>query len=217
MYIKEIKIQGFKSFADKVNLQLNRNFTGIVGPNGSGKSNIVDALKWVMGEQSVKTLRGSNGMTDCIFNGSKTREPARSASVSLVLDNTDKSLPLDYSEIEIKRSVYKTGENEYYINKEKVRLKDIINLFMDSFSSKESLSIIPQGKISEILDGRPEERRVIFEDAAGVIKYKKRKEDTLRKLAKTNENLSRVNMIIDELEIQRAPLEEQARKAKKYK
>jgi len=134
MYIKEIKIQGFKSFADKVNLQLNRNFTGIVGPNGSGKSNIVDALKWVMGEQSVKTLRGSNGMTDCIFNGSKTREPARSASVSLVLDNTDKSLPLDYSEIEIKRSVYKTGENEYYINKEKVRLKDIINLFMDSYN-----------------------------------------------------------------------------------
>lgn len=217
MYIKEIKIQGFKSFADKVNLELNRNFTGIVGPNGSGKSNIVDALKWVMGEQSVKTLRGSNGMTDCIFNGSKTREPARSASVSLVLDNSDKSLPLDYSEIEVKRSVYKTGENEYYINKEKVRLKDIINLFMDSFSSKESLSIIPQGKISEILDGRPEDRRVIFEDAAGVLKYKKRKEDTLKKLAKTNENLSRVNMIIDELEMQVAPLEEQARKAKLYK
>lgn len=217
MYIKEIKIQGFKSFADKVNLELNRNFTGIVGPNGSGKSNIVDALKWVMGEQSVKTLRGSNGMTDCIFNGSKTREPARSASVSLVLDNSDKSLPLDYSEIEVKRSVYKTGENEYYINKEKVRLKDIINLFMDSFSSKESLSIIPQGKISEILDGRPEDRRVIFEDAAGVLKYKKRKEDTLKKLAKTNENLERVNMIIDELEMQVAPLEEQARKAKIYK
>lgn len=217
MYIKEIKIQGFKSFADKVNLELNRNFTGIVGPNGSGKSNIVDALKWVMGEQSVKTLRGSNGMTDCIFNGSKTREPARSASVSLVLDNSDKSLPLDYSEIEVKRSVYKTGENEYYINKEKVRLKDIINLFMDSFSSKESLSIIPQGKISEILDGRPEDRRVIFEDAAGVLKYKKRKEDTLKKLAKTNENLERVNMIIDELEMQVAPLEEQARKAKLYK
>lgn len=217
MYIKELKINGFKSFADKVNLELNRNFTGIVGPNGSGKSNIVDALKWVMGEQSVKTLRGSNGMTDCIFNGSKTREAARSASVSLVLDNSDKSLPLDYQEIEIKRAVYKTGENEYYLNKEKVRLKDILNLFMDSFSSKESLSIIPQGKISEILDGRPEDRRVIFEDAAGVLKYKKRKEDTLRRLAKTNENLERVNMIIDELELQVVPLEEQAKKAKIYK
>ena len=217
MYIKEIKINGFKSFADKVNLELNRNFTGIVGPNGSGKSNIVDALKWVMGEQSVKTLRGSNGMTDCIFNGSKTREPSRSASVSLVLDNLDKSLPLDYSEIEIKRTVYKTGENEYYINKEKVRLKDITDLFVDSFSSKESLSIIPQGKISEILDGRPEDRRVIFEDAAGVIKYKKRKEETLRRLSKTNENLERVNMIIDELELQITPLEEQAKKAKIYK
>ena len=148
MYIKEIKINGFKSFARGVNLELNRNFTGIVGPNGSGKSNIVDALKWVMGEQSVKTLRGTNGMTDVIFNGSASREPARSAKVEIVLDNSDKSLPLDYTEIEIKRIVYRTGENEYYLNKEKVRLKDITDLFMDSFSSKESLSIIPQGKIS---------------------------------------------------------------------
>ena len=137
MYIKEIKINGFKSFADKVNLELNRNFTGIVGPNGSGKSNIVDALKWVMGEQSVKTLRGSNGMTDVIFNGSASREGARSASVTLVLDNTDKTLPLDFSEVEVKRIVYKTGENEYYINKEKVRLKDVNDLFIDSFSSRD--------------------------------------------------------------------------------
>ena len=119
MYIKEIKINGFKSFASGVNLELNRNFTGIVGPNGSGKSNIVDALKWVMGEQSVKTLRGTNGMTDVIFNGSASREPARSAKVEIVLDNSDKSLPLDYTEIEIKRIVYRTGENEYYINKKK--------------------------------------------------------------------------------------------------
>ena len=152
MYIKEIKINGFKSFADNVNLELNRNFTGIVGPNGSGKSNIVDALKWVMGEQSVKTLRGSNNMSDVIFNGSNSREASRSAKVEIVLDNTDKSLPLDYTEIEIKRVLYKTGENEYFINKEKVRLKDITDLFLDSFSSKESLSIIPQGKISEILN-----------------------------------------------------------------
>lgn len=217
MYIKEIKINGFKSFADKVNLELNRNFTGVVGPNGSGKSNIVDALKWVMGEQSVKTLRGSAGMTDVIFNGSATRDKARSASVSLVLDNTDKSLPLDYTEIEIKRVVYKTGENEYYINKEKVRLKDITDLFIDSFSSKESLSIIPQGKISEILNGRPEDRRSILEEAAEVLKYKRRKEESLRKLGKTNENIERVDMIINELETQVKPLEEQAKKAKIYK
>ncbi len=217
MYIKEIKINGFKSFADKINLELNRNFTGIVGPNGSGKSNIVDALKWVMGEQSVKTLRGSAGMTDVIFNGSATRDKSRSASVALVLDNTDKSLPLDYTEIEIKRVVYKTGENEYYINKEKVRLKDITDLFIDSFSSKESLSIIPQGKISEILSGRPEDRRVILEEAAEVLKYKRRKEESLRKLGKTNENIERVDMIVSELETQVKPLEEQAKKAKVYK
>lgn len=217
MYIKEIKINGFKSFADKVNLELNKNFTGIVGPNGSGKSNIVDALKWVMGEQSVKTLRGDHGMTDVIFNGSGSRDASRSASVSLVLDNTDKSLPVDYTEVEIKRIVYKTGENEYYINKDKVRLKDITDLFLDSFSSKESLSIIPQGKISEILGGRPEDRRVILEEAASVLKYKKRKEEALRKLAKTNENIERVDMIISELEVQVEPLKEQAEKAKVYK
>ncbi len=217
MYIKEIKINGFKSFADNVNLELNRNFTGIVGPNGSGKSNIVDALKWVMGEQSVKTLRGSNGMTDVIFNGSASRDASRSAKVAIVLDNTDKSIPLDYTEIEIKRVVYKTGENEYFINNEKVRLKDITDLFVDTFSSKESLSIIPQGKISEIVNGRPEDKRLVIEEAASVVKYKKRKEEALRKLAKTNENVERVNMIINELEVQINPLEEQATKAKKYK
>ena len=217
MYIKEIKINGFKSFADNVNLELNRNFTGIVGPNGSGKRNIVDALKWVMGEQSVKTLRGSNGMTDVIFNGSASRDASRSAKVAIVLDNTDKSIPLDYTEIEIKRVVYKTGENEYFINNEKVRLKDITDLFVDTFSSKESLSIIPQGKISEIVNGRPEDKRLVIEEAASVVKYKKRKEEALRKLAKTNENVERVNMIINELEVQINPLEEQATKAKKYK
>ena len=217
MYIKEIKINGFKSFASGVNLELNRNFTGIVGPNGSGKSNIVDALKWVMGEQSVKTLRGTNGMTDVIFNGSASREPARSAKVEIVLDNSDKSLPLDYTEIEIKRIVYRTGENEYYLNKEKVRLKDITDLFMDSFSSKESLSIIPQGKISEILGGNALEKRLIIEEAAGVVKYKKRKEETLRKLAKTNENIERVNMILSELSVQVEPLKLQSEKALIYK
>ncbi len=217
MYIKEIRINGFKSFADKVNIELNRNFTGIVGPNGSGKSNVVDALKWVMGEQSVKTLRGNDSMTDVIFNGSSSREKSRSASVTVLLDNTDKSLPLDYSEIEIKRIVYKTGENEYFINKDKVRLKDITEMFMDSFSSKESLSIIPQGKIDEILGGKPSDRRVIFEDAAGVLKYKKRKEEALKKLEKTNENIDRIDMIITELSKELEPLEEQSKKARIYK
>ena len=217
MYIKEIKINGFKSFASSVNLELSKNFTGIVGPNGSGKSNIVDALKWVMGEQSVKTLRGQNGMTDVIFNGSSSREAARSAKVEIVLDNTDKSLPLDFSEIEIKRVVYRTGENEYFINKEKVRLKDITDLFIDSFSSKESLSIIPQGKISEILGGNSFEKRGFIEDAAGVVKYKKRKEETLRKLARTNENIERVNMLINELSLNIEPLKKEKEKALIYK
>ena len=217
MYIKEIKINGFKSFASSVNLELSKNFTGIVGPNGSGKSNIVDALKWVMGEQSVKTLRGQNGMTDVIFNGSSSREAARSAKVEIVLDNTDKSLPLDFSEIEIKRVVYRTGENEYFINKEKVRLKDITDLFIDSFSSKESLSIIPQGKISEILGGNSLEKRGIIEEAAGVVKYKKRKEETLRKLARTNENIERVNMLINELSLNIEPLKKEKEKALIYK
>ena len=151
MYIKEIKIQGFKSFADKTTIELDPTFTGIVGPNGSGKSNIVDAIKWVLGEQSVKSLRGSNNMTDIIFNGSSSREPSNFASVAIVFDNSDKVLNVDYSEVSIKRIVYKNGENEYYINNDKCRLKDITNLFLDSKSSRESFNIIPQNKIDQIL------------------------------------------------------------------
>ena len=151
MYIKEIKIHGFKSFADKLCIELDKTFTGIVGPNGSGKSNIVDAIKWVLGEQSVKTLRGSNNMTDVIFNGSSSREASNFASVSIIFDNTDRVLNIDYAEVSIKRVVYKTGENEYFINNEKCRLKDITNLFLDSKSSKESFNIIPQNKIDQIL------------------------------------------------------------------
>ena len=147
MYIKEIKLNSFKSFADKANIDLNRAFTGIVGPNGSGKSNIVDAIKWVLGEQSVKTLRGSTGMTDIIFNGSKSRNPASSASVTLIFDNSDNVLPLEYNEVSIKRTVSKTGENEYFLNNEKCRLKDINDLLLDSFSSRESFNIIPQNRI----------------------------------------------------------------------
>lgn len=217
MYIKEIKLNSFKSFADKVNIELNPTFTGIVGPNGSGKSNIVDAIKWVLGEQSVKALRGSSGMTDVIFNGSKSRNGSNQASVTLVFDNTDRTLPTDFNEVSIKRVVSKTGENEYYLNNTKCKLKDISDLFLDSFSSKESFNIIPQNKIEEILSDKPEDRRVIFEDAAGVLKYKKRKEETLRKLERTNENIDRVNMIITELSEQVKFLEVDSKKAFEYK
>ena len=217
MYIKEIKINSFKSFADKVNIELDSNFTGIVGPNGSGKSNIVDAVKWVLGEQSVKTLRASTGMSDVIFSGSKSRNPSNTASVSITFDNSDSYLPTEYKEVTIKRAVSRSGENEYYINNEKCRLKDINDLMVDSFSSRESFNIIPQNKIEEILSDKPENRRIIFEEAAGVLKYKKRKEETLKKLARTHENIDRVDMIIDELKNQVEPLEQASKKAKIYK
>ncbi len=217
MYIKEIKINGFKSFADKTNIELNKTFTGIVGPNGSGKSNIVDAIKWVLGEQSIKSLRGTNNMTDVIFSGSSSRNQSNNASVSIVFDNTDRFLPLDYNEIEIKRVVYRTGENEYYINSDKCRLKDISSLLVDSMSSKESLNIIPQKKVDEILSEKPEDRRTIFEDAAGVLKYKNRKTESLRKLDKTHDNMSRVDMIINEISENLLPLERSSIKAREYK
>ena len=217
MYIKEIKIHGFKSFADKITIELDPTFTGIVGPNGSGKSNVVDAIKWVLGEQSIKSLRGSNNMTDVIFNGSDSRSASNFASVSIVFDNSDRTLNVDYNEVSIKRVVYKTGENEYYINNDKCRLKDITNLFLDSKSSKESFNIIPQNKIDQILSERPEDRRVIFEDAAGVLKYKKRKEESLSKLSKTHDNIDRINLIISENTENLEPLEEAAKKAKEYK
>lgn len=217
MYIKELRINGFKSFADKTNIELGKTFTGIVGPNGSGKSNILDAIKWVLGEGSVKTLRGTESISDIIFNGSKGRDSANSASVVIVFDNTDRTLPIDYSEVEIKRIVYKTGENEYFLNKEKCRLKDITELLTDSFSSKESFNIIPQGKIDEILLNKPEGRRVIIEEAASVLKYKKRKEVSLHKLSNTHENIERIDMIISELEERVMPLKEASTKAKEYK
>ena len=217
MYIKEIKIQGFKSFADKMTIELDPTFTGIVGPNGSGKSNIVDAIKWVLGEQSIKSLRGSNNMTDVIFNGSSSRSASNFASVAILFDNSDRVLNIDFNEVSIKRVVYNTGENEYYINNEKCRLKDITNLFLDSKSSRESFNIIPQNKIDQILSEKPEDRRVIFEDAAGVLKYKKRKEESLSKLAKTQDNIERINLIISENNENLIPLEESAKKAREYK
>lgn len=215
MYLKEIKAYGFKSFADKTTISLENNVNGIVGPNGSGKSNIVDAVRWVLGEQSMKSLRGDSSV-DVIFSGSESRKPLNSASVSLVFDNTDKKLPIDFDEVSIKRMAFRTGENEYYINNERVRLKDIIELLSDSGTAKESFNIISQGKIDEILSNKPEDRRIIFEEAAGVLKYKRRKEEALRKLDKTNQNLNRVNDIINELSLNIAPLEEASNKAKKY-
>ncbi len=215
MYLKEIRAYGFKSFADKVTISFGKNINGVVGPNGSGKSNIVDAVRWVLGEQSMKSLRGDT-TTDVIFSGSESRKALNSASVTLVFDNEDKTLPIDFSEVSIKRVAYRSGENEYYLNNERVRLKDITELLADSGTAKESFNIISQGKIDEILSNKPEDRRVIFEEAAGVLKYKRRKEEALRKLEKTNQNLNRVSDIINELNNNIIPLEEASNKAKKY-
>ncbi len=216
MYLKEIQVSGFKSFADKINITLDNNITCIVGPNGSGKSNVVDAVRWVLGEQSVKSLRGDGSMTDVIFSGSKSRNNLNVASVSLIFDNSDNYLKLPYTEISIKRRVYRTGENEYFLNGEKCRLKDITDLFMDSGIGKESFNIISQGEVQKILSNSPYDRRVVFEEAAEVLKYKKRKEEAIRKLDRTHNNLDRVNDIIAELEIQLEPLKEQSIKAKEY-
>ena len=215
MKLLRISIHGFKSFADKVTIDIKDGITAIVGPNGSGKSNIVDAIKWVLGQQSLKDIRGNNS-SDFIFNGSKSRNPLTRAWVSLTFDNSDHYLKSDLTEIEIKRVVYSTGENEYYINNSTCRLKDITNLFLDSGTNVNSLSIISQGKIGEIIDGKPEDKRVILEEAAGVLMYKKRKEDALRKLDKTNDNIEKINLIIDELSVNLEPLKEQAATAHKY-
>lgn len=216
MYLKEIKISGFKSFADKTNITLDDNITCIVGPNGSGKSNIIDAVKWVLGEQSIKSLRGSNNMSDVIFAGSKSRSPLNLASVSLVFDNSDSYLKVPYTEISVTRKVFRSGENEYYLNNEKCRLKDIYDLFLDSGMGKYAFNIISQGEVSKIISDSPYERRTIFEEAAGVLKYKRRKEEALKKLEKTNENLTRVKDIIKELEEQIEPLKIQSEQASKY-
>ena len=216
MYLKSIKAQGFKSFADKLDLEIKDGITAIVGPNGSGKSNVVDAVKWVLGEQSIKSLRGSDNMTDVIFSGSKDRPMQSRAMVALTFDNTDHYFNSDYSEIEIKRIVYRSGENEYLINGSKVRLKDITNLFIDSGAGNDSFNIISQGSIADVINSKPEARRTIFEEAAGVLKYKKRKEESLRKLDKTKENILRINLVIDELKTTVEPLKEQSDIAKEY-
>ncbi|MCF3942462.1 chromosome segregation protein SMC [Oceanobacillus alkalisoli] len=215
MYLKKLESLGFKSFAERISIEFVPGVTAVVGPNGSGKSNITDAIRWVLGEQSVKSLRGSK-MEDIIFQGSDTRKALNVAEVTLVLDNKDKALPLDYEEVSVTRRVYRSGESEFYINKQSCRLKDIIDLFMDSGLGREAFSIISQGKVEEILSSKAEERRTIFEEAAGVLKYKQRKKKSEYKLAETQENLNRVEDILHEIESQLGPLEEQKNTASQY-
>ncbi|MBR5155650.1 MAG: chromosome segregation protein SMC [Clostridia bacterium] len=215
MYLKSVEMQGFKSFADKIYLDFNPGITAIVGPNGSGKSNISDAIRWVMGEQSIKSLRG-NRMEDVIFSGTEVRKPQGFAEVSLVLDNSEHIFPVDYEEVTVTRRVYRSGEGEYFINRNSCRLKDIHEMFMDTGLGREGYSIVGQGKIDEILSNKSEDRRRIFEEAAGITKYKYRKNDAEKKLERTQENLTRVTDIMTELEGQIEPLRHQSEKAKKY-
>lgn len=208
-------MQGFKSFADKTELEFDKGITAIVGPNGSGKSNVSDAIRWVMGEQSAKSLRGSR-MEDVIFSGTQNRNPLGFAEVSIILDNSDKSLPLEFSEAVVTRRVHRSGESEYFINKIPCRLKDIHELFMDTGIGREGYSVVGQGKIDEILSSKSEDRRHIFEEAAGISKYKYRKNEAEKKLLNTEENLVRIRDILSELSGQVGPLENQSKKARKY-
>lgn len=215
MRLKRLELTGFKSFADRTELEFVPGITAVVGPNGSGKSNISDAIRWVLGEQSAKSLRGAK-MEDIIFSGSDSRKPVNYCEVSLTLDNTDRTLDLDYTEVTITRRVYRSGESEYFINKQNCRMKDIVELFMDTGVGKEAYSIIGQGRIDEILSSKSEDRRAIFEEAAGIVKYKTRKKEAEKKLEDTELNLTRVSDVIAEIEEQIGPLEQQAEKAKKY-
>lgn len=215
MYLKSIEIYGFKSFANKIIFKFNNGITGIVGPNGSGKSNVGDAVRWVLGEQSAKQLRGSK-MEDVIFSGTELRKPQGSAYVAITLDNSDHSLPIDYNEVTVARRVYRSGESEYLINGVVSRLKDVNSLFFDTGIGKEGYSIIGQGQIERILSGKPEERRELFDEAAGIVKYKKNKAATEKSLENERANLSRVKDILGELEKQVGPLKEQSETARKY-
>ncbi|ATO36477.1 chromosome segregation protein SMC [Geobacillus thermodenitrificans] len=215
MFLKRLDVIGFKSFADRVSIDFVPGVTAVVGPNGSGKSNITDAIRWVLGEQSVKSLRGAK-MEDVIFAGSDSRKPLNVAEVTITLDNEDGFLPLEYQEVSVTRRVYRSGESEFFINRQPCRLKDIVDLFLDSGLGKEAFSIIGQGRVEEILSSKPEERRTIFEEAAGVLKYKLRKKKAETKLAETQDNLQRVNDILHELGQQLEPLRMQASIAKEY-
>ena len=215
MYLKSIEVQGFKSFANKIVFDFHNGITGIVGPNGSGKSNVADAVRWVLGEQSAKQLRGSK-MEDVIFAGTEARKPVGFAYVSITLDNADHALPVEYDEVTVTRRVYRSGESEYQMNGHNCRLKDISELFYDTGIGKEGYSIIGQGQIDKILSGKPEDRRELFDEAAGIVKFKRRKASAQKKLDSERANLVRVNDILSELEKQVGPLEKQSEKARQY-
>lgn len=215
MYLKRLELQGFKSFADKTVLEFKEGITGVIGPNGSGKSNISDAIRWVLGEQSIKSLRGAKS-EDIIFAGTQARKSLGFAEVSMVIDNTDGKLPIEYSEVTVTRKIYRSGETGYFINKTPCRLKDILELFMDTGIGKDGYSIIGQGKIDEILSNKSEDRRRIFEEAAGIVKYRTRKAESEKKLEQTKLNLLRINDILSEIEANIEPLRLQADKAKQF-
>lgn len=215
MYLKSIEIQGFKSFANKILFEFHNGITGIVGPNGSGKSNVADAVRWVLGEQRSRQLRGGT-MQDVIFAGTELRKPQGFAYVAITLDNADHKLPIEYDEVTVSRRLYRSGESEYKINGTSCRLKDINELFYDTGIGKEGYSIIGQGQIDQILSGRPEERRELFDEAAGIVKFKRRKAIAQKKLEDEKQNLIRVTDILSELEKQVGPLERQSEEAKEY-
>lgn len=215
MYLKSIEVHGFKSFANRIVFEFHNGITGIVGPNGSGKSNVADAVRWVLGEQRARQLRGGN-MQDVIFSGTEVRRPLSYAMVSITLDNSDHKLAIDFDEVKVTRKLYRSGESEYMLNGSDCRLKDIQDLFYDTGIGKEGYSIIGQGQVERILNGKPEERRELFDEAAGIVKFKKRKTVSLKKLDNERANLLRVNDILSELEKQKGPLEKQSETAKEY-
>ena len=215
MYLKRLDLQGFKSFPEKVKLDFNKGITAVVGPNGSGKSNISDSVRWVLGEQKAKTLRGDK-MEDIIFAGTESRKALGFAEVSITIDNKEGKMPIEYTEVTVTRRVYRSGESEYLINGTNCRLKDIHELFMDTGIGREGYSIIGQGKIDEILSSKSDDRRRLFEEAAGIVKFKNRRQETFLKLEKEQQNLERAEDIINELESQIEPLKNQSETAKKY-
>ena len=215
MRLKKLEIHGFKSFADRTEIVFNQGITGIVGPNGSGKSNIGDAVRWVLGEQSARMLRGAK-MEDVIFNGTAKRKPASYCEVNLAFDNEDGALKSSFAEVLVTRRVYRNGDSEYYLNKTACRLKDILELFRDTGIGRDGYSLIGQGRIDEILSVKSEDRRQVFEEAAGVMTFRVRKEEAERKLARTRDNLNRVNDILEELASRVEPLEKQAAQAREY-
>ena len=215
MYLKRLEMYGFKSFADKTVLDFIPGITTVIGPNGSGKSNISDCIRWILGEQSLKSLRGTKS-EDIIFAGTQNRKALGYAEASLVIDNSDSKLPIEYNEVVVTRRIYRSGESGYFINKTPCRLKDVLELFMDTGIGKDGYSIIGQGKIDEILSNKSEDRRHIFEEAAGIVKYRTRKADSEKKLEQTKLNLLRINDIISEIESNIEPLKLQSEKAKKF-